>query len=408
MPRSPASPALRWPVVLVRLRSLDSDARRWLIGGAVLVAALIPLLFFGPGNDLDVGNIFKSGRSIAEHFHYKASRAPGAPVHETIVGVLDRLGGPLLTNLASLVMAIVFAVALFDLLRREGVRRHGLLVVAMVVLNPWFLIAATSTADYLFALAFVLLAALAVRNDRPVIAGVFAALSMGCRIGSGLLIVSILFAELFEGRPARRRVIVTALVAVVGTLLLFVPAFVASGKSLKFAENDFSTSSPLVQAGRTLVKDMLLLGPFASLLLLLALPPLVRAISTWRASWLVRFALPGLVLSQILFLRFPWKMPHLLPCLLCLAILLAVAFDQRRPVLLYALIVTQVLYIGLRVDVIKPDDPNKATGGRVALDAGWGPVVVDLRCRHEQPKAYLGRQKVEIERAWNCAKPFGG
>ena len=393
--------------MLVRLRSLDTEARRWAIAGAVVAAALVPLLFFGPGNDLDVGNIFKSGRSIARHFHYQPSRAPGAPVHETIVGVLDRLGGPVLTNLASLLAAVVLAIALFTLLRREGVRGQGLFAVALVVLNPWFLIAATSTADYLFALAFVLLAALAIRKDRPVSAGVFAALSMGCRIGSGLLIVAILLAELYEGRPARRRVVITAAVTIVGTLLLFVPAFVASGSSLKFAENDFSTSSPLVQAGRALVKDMLLLGPIASLLLLATLPALFRAIGKWRVSWLVRFALPGLVLSQILFVRFPWKMPHLLPCLLCLAILLAVALD-RRPALLYALVVCQVLYIGLRIDVIRPDDPNKATGGRVAVDAGWGPVVVDLRCRHEQPKAYLGRQKVEIERAWNCAKPFGG
>jgi len=393
--------------VLVRLRSLDSEARRWAIGGVVLAAALVPMLFFGPGNDLDVGNIFKSGRSIARHFHYKPSRAPGAPVHETIVGVLDRLGGPLLSNLASLTVAAALAVALFTLLRREGVRGPGLFAVLLVVLNPWFLIAATSTVDYLFALAFVVLSALAMRTNRPVAAGVLAALSMGCRIGSGLLIVSILFAELCEGRSARRRVVVAGAAAVAGTLLLFVPAFVASGKSLTFAENDFSTSSPLVQAGRTLVKDMLLLGPIGSILLLAALPPLFRAISRWRTSWLVRFAVPGLVLSEILFLRFPWKMPHLLPCLLCLAILLAVALD-RRPALLYALVLTQLLYIGLRVDVIKPDDPNKATGGRVQVGAGWGPLLVDLRCRHEQPEAYLGRQKIEIERAWDCAKPFGG
>ena len=251
-----------------------------------------------------------------------------------------------------------------------------------------------------------LLAALALR-ERPIVAGVLAALSMGCRIGSGLLIVALLFAELFEGSTARRRVIVCGLVTAGATLALFIPAFAASGSSLKFAENDFTTSSPLVQFGRTLVKDMLLLGPLASALLLAAVVPVFRQIASWRSSWLVRFAVPGLLLSQLLFLRFPWKMPHLLPCLVCIAILLAVALD-RRPALLYALVATQLLYLGMRVDVIRPDDPNKATGGRAGLDVGWGPMVIDLRCRREQPKAYLGRQKVEIERAWNCAKPFGG
>lgn len=393
--------------MLTRLRNLDPTALRWLIGGAVLAVVLVPLLFTGPGNDLDVGNIFKSGRSIARHFHYQASRAPGAPVHETAVGVLDRIGGPALTNLGSLVMAVVCGVALFALLRREGVRGAGLFAVALVVLNPWFLIAATSTADYVWALGFVLLAALALRGERPVAAGAFAALSMGCRVGSGLLILALLFAELFEGPRARRRVLVCALVAAGGTLVLFVPAFTASGSSLKFAENDFTTSSPLVQLGRTLVKDMLLLGPIGSVLLLAAAVPVFRLLASWRSTWLVRFAVPGLLLSQLLFLRFPWKMPHLLPCLLCIAILVGVALD-RRPALLYALVATQLLYLGMRLDVIKPDDPNKASGGNVGLDVGWGPMVIDLRCRRDQPKAYLGRQKVEIERAWNCAKPFGG
>ena len=41
------------------------------------------------------------------------------------------------------------------------------------------------------------------------------------------------------------------------------------------------------------------------------------------------------------------------------------------------------------------------------LGVGWGPVVVDWQCRRQDPDAYLGRQKVQIERAWNCARAFG-
>lgn len=408
--------------MLARLRS-DPDARWWAVLGILGALVAMPLVVSGPGNDLDVGNVFRSGRSIARHLSYVPSRPPGAPVHEAIVGILDLLGGTLLTNLASMGAAAVLIWSLDRLLRDEGLGRGARWGVALVAANPWFLIAATSTADYVFALCFTVLAARALRADRAVAAGVFAALAMGCRIGSALLVVALVVAELGgRARPAdagdagdahgggrsatRRRALVTAAVAGGATVLLFVPSALAAG-GLRFAQNDFSTSSPLVQLGRAAAKDLLLLGVPATLVGLLALPALVGALRSWRESWLVRFASVGLVLSQVLFIRFPWKVPHLLPCLLCLAILYAVALDER-PRVLVAMVALQLVFAVVRVDVVQPDDPNQATGGRIHAGVGWGPVVTDWRCRREHRDAYRGRQKVEVEAAWDCAKPFGG
>lgn len=393
--------------MLERLR-VSEGSTPWLAAGAVLAAVVGgPLVISGPGNDLDVGNVFRSGRAIARHLTYLPSRAPGSPVHETLVGVLDLLGGPLLTNLASVVAAITLVVALDRLLRREGIGPGGRWAVALVAANPWFLIAATSSADYLFALALVVLAALALRSDRPVLAGVLAALAMGSRIGTLTLVVALLLAELGEPdrAAARRRVLWFGFVTAGVTLVLFVPSFLDAG-GLAFANNDFSTSSPLVHLGRAAVKDLTLLGPVASVVALATIPAVVRALRTWRISWLIRFALPGLVLSQALFVRFPWKVPHLLPCLVCGAILLGVAL-QNRPGLLMVLVALQLVFAVVRVDVVEPDDPGRATSGQAGLSVGWGPVITDWRCRRQDPDAYLGRQKVEIERAWDCARPFG-
>ena len=437
--------SVRSPVVLARLRGID-EGRRWALAGTVLaVVVAVPMVGAGPGNDLDVANVFRSGRSIARHLSYVPSRAPGSPVHEALVGVLDLIGGPLLTNLASVAAGVAVIVLLDRLLRREGLAPGARWAVAIVAANPWFLIAATGTTDYLFALAFLLASVLALRgvnpanvvpephptNDsgqrfagaRPVAAGVLAALAMGCRIGTATLVAAGLVAQLVGDRPpagtrstgpaagadpatGRRATVLAGAVAAVVTVLLFVPSLVAAG-GLAFAENDFSTSSPLVQLGRAAIKDVVLLGTVGSLVALLAVPALVAALRRWRASWLVRFAALGLVLSQLLFVRFPWKVPHLLPCLLCGAILLAVALADR-PRLLAALAVLQLLSGVVRLDLVQPDNPNEATGGRVAVSIGWGPLVTDARCRHEHPGAYLGRQKVEVEQAWDCAKPFGG
>ena len=395
--------------MLTRLRA-TSDTTRWVVAGVVFAVVVGgPLLLSGPGNDLDVGNVFRSGRAIARHFSYVPSRAPGAPVHELIVGVLDRIGGPLLTNLASLAAAVALVLALDRLLQREGVGKGRRWAIALFVANPWFVIAATSTTEYLFALAFVVLAALALRADRAVLAGALAGAAMGCRVGSALLVASFLLAELTEpdqaGRvAARSRVLLATVSATVITIAVFIPSFIEAG-GLAFAQNDFSTSSVLVQFGRAAVKDLTLLGPVATVVLLAAVPALWVTLKTWPTSWLVRFAVPGFVLSQVLFIRFPWKMAHLLPCLMCLAILLAVAL-QDRPKLLIALVGLQLLFAVVRVDVVEPDRPNQATGGRVRLGVSWGPVVRDWQCRREHPKAYLGRQKVEVEAAWDCAQPF--
>lgn len=405
--------------MLERLRERDSTSLLVVAGAVLGLVVAAPLVVSGPGNDLDVANVFRSGRSIARHLSYVPSRPPGAPVHEAIVGVLDLLGGPVLTNLASVAAAVVLVISLDRLLRREGVSGGGRWAVALVAANPWFVVAATSTADYVFALAFVVEAALALRSGRPVQAGLLAAASMGCRIGSGALVLALLVAEL-TGRPSvdpsdesatsttgaqRRGILVASIVGAVATVIFFIPAALSAG-GLSFAENDFSTSGPLVQLGRAVAKDITLLGPIATVVALLTVPAVWAAIKGWQTSWLVRFSVVGIVLSQGLFVRFPWKMAHLLPGLLCLAILLAVALEHR-PRLLVALVVLQLAFCLVRIDLIAPDDPNAATGGRLRPGVGLGPVVIDWQCRREHPDAYRGRQKVEVEAAWDCAKPFG-
>lgn len=387
--------------------------RRWTIVGGVGFLVTLPLLLSGPGNDLDVANVFRSGRAIARHGTYEPSRAPGAPVHEAMVGTLDLIGGPFLTNLASLGAAVAVLWALDVLLSQHGVSRNRRWALAIVAFNPWFVIAATSSVDYLFALAFALWAGVGLRAGHAFGAGILAALAMGSRVGSVTLLVAILAAELTTPStsgwptPRRMRALLTAGVAAVLTALLFVPSFVAAG-GLEFASNDFSTSGTFVQLGRTAAKNLTLLGTLGSLAVLAVVPAVVRLVrGEWSASWVVRFSSIGLVLTQLLFLRFPWKMAHLLPSLVVGVLLLGMALKDR-PRILVGLAVLQLLFCFVQVEVVQPDDPNQATSARFEPSVGWGPVVIDWQCRREHADAYRGRQKVEVESAWLCAQPFSG
>jgi hypothetical protein len=378
---------------------------RWAVpAGVGAVAALVPLLFAGPGTDLDTGAVIQSGRSIRTG-DYVASRPPGAPVHEAAVGMLEWIGGTALSNAGTLAMAAVLIVALTVLLRREGAP-HPELAAAVVAANPWFLVAATSTVDFPWAMALAVLGALVLRRGRPVPAGVLFGLAVGVRMSTVVVVAAVLIAE-STGLGARRRpVLVSGLTATVVAAVAFIPPFLSAGSSLAFASNDFEAAAPHVHLGRALAKNLAFVGPFAFVALLVAAPPVAHALRWWRTSWLLRFGMVGFVASQLLFLRFPWKMGHLIPALVCLAVVLAVAVGHR-PRLLAAIVALQLLFAVVNVELFEPNDPNRATGAELKLDLRWGPLVTDVACRLDDRDAWVGNDQERLEAVWNCAKPWG-
>jgi len=439
-----------------RARAGAGPDRAWAVAGGLVALALVPLAFLGPGTDLDVGAVLRSGRGIVEGT-YAPSRNPGAPVHEAAVGALQWLAGTVGPNLGSLVAAAALTVVLALLLRREGVGRAGL-AVAVVVANPWFLVAATSTVDFLWALALWAGAALVLRARAGLGgaagAGVLGGLAVGCRASTAVLVAGLALAEALDrsprpgaradgGRPDDpgpaaasgrdraggdglsagssapsgggpsagpgpqvRALVLAAVTAVVG-LVLFLPAFLSSDGSLAFAQNDVPTSSVAVQVGRFLAKDLYFVGPFAAVVLVGALPALARTAARWRADWLVRLGLLTLLASQLLFLRFPWKMGHLLPTLVGLALVAARALGPR-PRLLAALVGAQLLYAVVSVQLLTPNTPNAATGARLTFEPRWGALVVDVQCRLDDPEAWEGPGIARLHAVWDCAKPWAG
>jgi hypothetical protein len=378
---------------------------RWApLAGLAAAVALAPLLFAGPGTDLDSGAVIQSGRTILRG-DYVASRAPGSPVHEAIVGVLERVGGTTLSNAGSLLMAVVTCVALAALLRRAGVPRAEL-AVAFVVANPWFQIASTSTVDFVWAMGFLLPGAWLLRRGHPVFAGVLFALAIGCRMSTAVLVAAALIAESFGVGARIRNAIVSGFVAAGGAVLAYLPPFFAAGSTLAFAQNDFQTESPANHLGRAFAKLVYFFGPYAAIGFCLAVPAVVVALRHWRGSWITRFAAVGAAGATVLFIRFPWKMGHLMPLLVCVALLLAVAL-AHRPRLLLALIALQLLYGVVNIEVFEPNNPNRATEARFGWEVKWGPLVVDTRCRREDESAWVGNNQPRLEAVWNCAKPFG-
>jgi hypothetical protein len=403
-------------VAVVRCGALDTvatppgpwhrllDRRALLIGAAVVVLGYLPLTALGPGTDLDVGGVHHAGRSILDG-NYEVSRVPGAPVFEAAVGVLHAAGGSLLVNLGSAAMAVVTALALTRLLQREGTP-HAEWYGLAVILNPFVWIAGTSMVDFLWATGLALTAANLQLSRRWVPAAVLYALAVGCRLSTLLLVGAFLLGHWWSERDDRRSLALTGL-GVGGLVgLIFLAPYLQLGS--EFLRSDVPTSSFLVQLGRFGVKNVFFFGPIVLALVLWHLPAVVRSTGErWHTSPVLRAGLVGLVATELLFLRFPWKLAHLVPSLLCLLLVLGAsrALSGR---LVAVLLVAQLVLGVVGVNVARPDRPNEATGGRLAVEILEGAWLRDLRCRLDGDRdAYRREGEVDaLLETWACVVPW--
>lgn len=135
--------------------------------GCVLV--LLPVCFLGYGSDNDTYTVLDSGNSTWRLHLPETSRNPGYWVFEAIVYALRTVGGSLVTNFVTLAMAITL-VWRFLAISRHLDARYPYLVAACLAVTPVFVIAATSTDDYLWSLLGLVLFVELLLNDRLLLA----------------------------------------------------------------------------------------------------------------------------------------------------------------------------------------------------------------------------------------------
>src|SRR5918994_2164189 len=110
---------------------------------------------------------------------------------------------------------------------------NGDLVALAFLASPITLVAATSTTDFIWAVAFFVWAALFHLRDKLLPAVVLFALAIGCRSSTSLLIVSFLVADGWG--PGRRVRCLQKFAGIVPVaILLYVPSYLAFDRTLNF------------------------------------------------------------------------------------------------------------------------------------------------------------------------------
>jgi hypothetical protein len=372
---------------------------------AITAAVCLPIAMLGYGTDLDISDVRSTGQLICDA-DYFPSRTPGVPVFETIVALLDPVGHFAINALtAGAAGAAVVGIA--RIVRRLG-HPNGDLVALAFLASPIALVAATSTTDFVWAVAFFVWGVLLHLRDKPVLAGLLFALAIGCRSSTVLLIVSFLVAEGWD-RERRGTCLRTLAVMVPLAGLLYVPSFLAFDRTFEFLDHTDGWRGFANNTSRFLYKNYVATGGAFILVALTFVPALWRSLRRWREDRLVRIAALGFFATEMLFLQLPWKLAHLLPALLMLLLWLGATDRNRRPWMIL-LIVAVALNGIVAFRPFTPDRPDQSASANFEPVFMYGLLLNDVRCRAR----YMDREPAAIDQpnaldAWFCAlEPLRG
>jgi hypothetical protein len=198
----------------------------------ILVAAAVSTIVLGTrilragyGADNDTWLMLGTWDHLVRTGAYLPSRPPGFPLAEASIGSLSDVGGHWLAGAASLLLGVASRVLLYTLIRpRVRSTELALLLVAVMGVAPDFVIAATTSMDYIYGLAFFLAGWVQLERRGPPWA---AALVLGLAVASRLtyLPAAVLLVLLDPWRPFPTRARVKGVVALVAvSLVAYLPS----------------------------------------------------------------------------------------------------------------------------------------------------------------------------------------
>ena len=388
----------------------------------IFIALMLPFCFLGYGPDNDTYGVIDSGRAVWLHHILQTSRTPGYWAYEALIFVLDRIGRFVMTNVATLAVSAVLLWRFYVIAGRLGVW-FRLLVTACMAAVPVYLIASTTTMDYVWSMLGLLLMAEFLAEDRwgwATAAGTFAYLIRGanCLVIAGMIAGAVLY-ELWSERKLTARMVkvlgVGLAAAVVGSLP-FIASYRAAGNSMAFTQGMIGPSEMWtlkMRVGRFLYKAILLFSLPGWLVVawslvvpkreVVVVNPAVMAYRERMAPMLVG----GVLANAVLFFKFSVEISYLLPGAGFLLLLLGMTTLAKSRMLPAALLATLLLASVVTLRLAQPNVPGRSTNAKLHFGLEEGQMIEAtqdrMKVRHcdtndcwgrmMYPEAFTGPQK---------------
>jgi len=344
----------------------------------------LPICFLGYGADNDTYTVLDSGVSTW-HLHLpETSRNPGYWLFEAIVYGLRRVGGSLATNLVTLAVAITLLWRFLTIANRLGVR-FPYLVAASLAVTPVFVIAATSTNDYLWSQLGLVVFAELLLEDQLVLAVLPAAFAFATRGANGPLIAGAITGAIVVSPRLAPRLLGAGLAAAILGGLPFIESYRLANHSFAFLQalaGPDEMWSAKMRVGRFVYKSFYLFGPIA--IVLLAAAFFRRGVQESPAqSDYQRRSVPiflGIIIANaLLFLRYPIEISYLIPAAFFLLLLVGRKLDQRSWAVATLLAILSLNFV--TPQFAQPNIPGHATGASFHPSIEPGILIEDIRLR---------------------------
>jgi hypothetical protein len=361
----------------------------WIVG--IFFVALFYLCLMGYGSDNDIYGMIESGYSTWRNHVLSTSRHPGYWTYEALIYVLSSIGGYVFSNICSL---LVGCVVLWRFLVLAGKLRlaHPLLMCVCLAVTPLFAIASTTTMDYVWSLATLILAAEAMAKGRLVAAALLFALVINLRASDALIIAGGIFAAIAFEIYGQRRFTLHArnLIFVgLGAVLLGCPTYVLSwhvaGNSMEFAAPMIGPPemwTMKMRVGRFVYKILLSIGPLACLIsaivgvLCFRRRPVTLPLTT-EGRTLIAILCGYVVGNLFLFFKFPVEISYLVPDIFCFLLLAGrYLFVSRTSAVLLLLAILSLNFV--QPQFAAPNIPGHATGAHLHFSLQPGQLLSDV------------------------------
>jgi hypothetical protein len=307
---------------------------------------------------------------------------------------MRHLGGSVVTNLVTLTIALILLWRFLIIARRLDIRFPYLIGVSLAA-TPVFIIAATSTVDYLWSLLGIVLFAELLIADRLLIAILPAAFAIAIRGANAPLIACAICAAIITNPRRAPRLALLGLAAAVPGGLPYIESWRLANHTLAFLQAKAGPDamwSPSMRLGRFFYKALYLFGPLA-VVPLLGCPILVTAVSSlkWESKpspslEAVAFrhqATPiflAIILANfLLFLRYPIEISYLIPAAFFVLLLLGTKL-QSKPLAIAFLLATLSLNL-ITPQLAQPNIPGRATSAALHPSLQPGVLIEDIRLR---------------------------
>lgn len=365
----------------------------------ILLAFLLylPLTFLGFGSECgywDSSHVLSTAKTLIQQHKYIPSRYPGSIVHELITTLLFMMRGHLFANLGTLAASLLLIYFFIKICKYHNIPHRYLLAVFMII-QPLYYVASTFTIDYLWALAFLFIGYTLLIDRRYLLTGIFWALAIGSRAASVLFVPTLLLAYFLTKESDRNKVLLAAGISAIIASGFYIPSFLYANRTIGFTLPACKWNW-IGYLSRLVYKNIYFWGlqtciAFLSISFLI-INSLKRNYGTKYKNIIVTSILMILVF-EIMFLEAPTKKHYLLPILPFVLMLLGISLKKHRW-LLILLIIVQLSYNFININIARPNVPNYATNVKVGLWLEPGYLIDDIIQRNKTDRMEIPREVV--------------